>query len=254
MPKSRPLVGVSADRRELAPHMFHVAGEKYLVAVRDLAGATPVILPAFAPGDDLGELLDHLDGLLLTGSYSNVEPRHYGGAPSAPGTWHDPARDALTLPLIPAALAAGVPLLAICRGFQEMNVALGGSLHQAVHEVPGLADHREDKDQPLEVQYGPAHEVEVVAGGLLARLTGLERFAVNSLHTQGVDRLAQGVRIEARAPDGIIEGFVAESAPAFNLAVQWHPEWRAADNAVSRAIFGAFGAACAERARNRSQQ
>jgi putative glutamine amidotransferase len=205
-------------------------------------------------GEEALAYLERLDGLLFTGSYSNVEPARYDGPPSADGTWHDPARDAFSLTLIPAALERGLPLLAICRGFQEMNVALGGSLHQALHELDGAQDHREDSAQPLEAQYGPAHAVELTPDGLLARLTGTASIEVNSLHTQGVDRLAPGLQVEGRAPDGIVEAYRLPSAPGFNLAVQWHPEWRAADNPVSRAIFGAFGTACAQRARARSTQ
>ena len=125
-----------------------------------------------------------------------------------------------------------------------MNVALGGSLHQAVHQQPGLMDHREPDDAPLEDQYGPAHEVSVVPGGLLETVLGDSRFLVNSLHGQGVNRLAEGLRVEAIAPDGLIEAFSRPSAPAFNLCVQWHPEWQAADNPVSVKLFKAFGAAC----------
>lgn len=152
-----------------------------------------------------------------------------------------------------AALAGGVPLLCVCRGFQEMNVALGGSLWQHVEEVPGMRDHREDKSLPLEAQYGPAHEVALAPGGLLQRLAGgAERVAVNSLHGQGVKRLAPGLRVEARAPDGLIEAFVAEDAAAFALAVQWHPEWKVMDNDFSRALFAAFGDAARGRAARRA--
>lgn len=136
-----------------------------------------------------------------------------------------------------------MPLFAICRGFQEMNVALGGSLHQAVHKVAGFRDHRDDESQPLEVQYGPAHEVEVLPGGLLERVVGLPGFEVNSLHGQGVNRLARGLRVEARAPDGLVEAFSVDHAPGFTLGTQWHPEWQAAENDVSRRLFHAFGQA-----------
>lgn len=245
MPR-RPLIGVTADRKIIGQHAYHAASEKYLTALTDVAAATPVIIPALADRLALDALLDSLDGLLFTGSHSNVEPRHYDGPASAPGTAHDPARDALTLALIPAALRRGIPLLAICRGFQEFNVALGGSLHQCVHELPYMLDHREDDTQSLDVQYGPAHEVDLREGGLLERITGSRRIEVNSVHWQGIDRLAPGLRMEATAPDGLVEAFTAEQAPAFNLAVQWHPEWRAAENPVSVRLFQAFGEACRE--------
>lgn len=245
MRRSRPLIGVIADRRVIEPHPFHVVGEKYSRAIADAAGAYPVALPAFAGDFDVLEVLDRLDGLLLTGSASNVEPRLYNGAASAPGTLHDPARDTASLALIPAALRAGLPLLGICRGCQEMNVALGGTLHQAVHDLPGYDRHHEDPDAPLDVQYGPAHEVRFTPGGLLAKLTGLTRARVNSVHHQGIDQLAEGLAVEAVSPDGLIEAVLVRDAPAFALGVQWHPEWRATENEVSMAIFQAFGEASA---------
>ena len=231
----------------LGAHPFHVAGEKYLTAVLEAAEAVPLVIPALAGEFKLEELLERLDGLLLTGSPSNVEPHRYGGEPSAPGTWHDPERDEATLPLIPRAVAAGVPLLGICRGFQEMNVAFGGSLWQRLHEVPGNIDHRDDPKLPLEQQYAPVHEVLLEPGGVLRRLAGTDRIRVNSLHSQGVRELGQGLAIEARAPDGVVEAFRVQAARSFALAVQWHPEWRVSTNPFSRALFAEFGAACRAR-------
>ena len=229
-------------------HPFHMVGEKYARAVLDAAGAAPLLIPSLA--DELGfdELLQRLDGLLFTGSPSNVEPHLYEGAPSAPGTLHDPARDATTLPLIRKAVRAGVPVFGICRGFQEMNVAFGGTLHQKLHEVPGYLDHRDDGTQPLEVQYGPAHEVTLEPGGVLRSLAASDRIQVNSLHNQGIDRLGAELAVEARAPDGVIEAFRVRDAQRFALAVQWHPEWKVMSNPFSRALFAAFGQASRERA------
>jgi len=229
-------------------HPFHMVGEKYARAVLDASGAAPLLIPSLA--DELGfdELLQRLDGLLFTGSPSNVEPHLYEGAPSAPGTLHDPARDATTLPLIRKAVRAGVPVFGICRGFQEMNVAFGGTLHQKLHEVPGYLDHRDDGSQPLEVQYGPAHDVTLEPGGVLRSLAASERIQVNSLHNQGIDRLGAELAVEARAPDGVIEAFRVRDAQRFALAVQWHPEWKVMSNPFSRALFAAFGQASRERA------
>jgi len=225
-------------------HPFHVAGEKYLMAVLDAADAVPLIIPAIGREFRLEELLERLDGLLLTGSPSNVEPHRYGGDASRPGTWHDPDRDDVTLPLIPRAVAAGVPVLGICRGFQEINVAFGGTLWQHLHEVPGNLDHRDDPEQALDQQYGPAHEVVFEPDGLLRRLAGSERLQVNSLHGQGVRELGKDLAIEARAPDGVVEAFRVRTARNFAVAVQWHPEWRVGTNSFSRALFAEFGAAC----------
>jgi putative glutamine amidotransferase len=243
-----PLIGISADRRTFGNHYFHMAGEKYIEAIARGAQAVPVVVPALGAEIDLPSLLERFDGLLLTGSASNVEPHHYGGPASKPGTLHDPDRDATTLPLIPRAVAAGLPVLAICRGFQEMTVAYGGSLHQHLHEVPGHIDHRDDESQPLEVQYGPAHEVLLEPGGELQRIAGADRLTVNSLHWQGVEKLGQGLSVEARAPDGVIEAFSVAGSRGFSMGLQWHPEWQFAKDPFSRALFAAFGAAAAQRA------
>ncbi len=244
---AKPVIGVPADRRTIEPHPYHVGGEKYLQALIDGASALPVLIPVLAEHLDVEDILDSVDGILLTGSMTNVEPHRYGGEPSAPGTLHDPHRDALTLPLAERAIEKGIPLFAVCRGFQELNVVLGGTLHQKVHEVPGYHDHRENPDDPLDVQYGPSHSVTLVEGGLLCELAGTTSLTVNSLHSQGVARLAKGVTVEAIADDGLIEAFRVDGATAFALAVQWHPEWRITENEFSMAMFGAFGAACRER-------
>ena len=235
----------------LGLHPFHAVGEKYARALLDAADAVPLLIPALAAELDMDELVEGFDGIVFPGSPSNVEPRHYQGPPSAPGTLHDPARDATTLPLIRKAVAAGVPVLGICRGFQEMNVAFGGTLHQRLHEVPGHLDHRDDESQPLEVQYGPVHEVILESGGLLRTLAGTDRLRVNSLHTQGVDLLGPGLIVEARAPDGVVEAFRVCGARAFAVAVQWHPEWKVMENTFSRALFAAFGAASRKRAQSK---
>ena len=248
---ARPVVLIPACNRALGDHRYQAAGEKYVEAVR-LAGCQPLIVPTLilaAAADEIDALLDLADGVLLTGSASNVHPRHFSEDVHNLALPLDPARDAWTLPLIPRVLARGIPLLAICRGFQEVNVALGGSLHQAVQEVPGKMDHREAADAPLAVQYGPAHDVAVAPGGLLADvLAGLPDLAhlrVNSLHGQGVNRLAPGLRVEAAAPDGLVEAFTVAHAAGFNLSVQWHPEWQAASNPTSMRLFASFGQACA---------
>src|SRR6185437_255708 len=253
MASARPLIGIPADRRVVGLHPFHMAGEKYARAVLDAADALPLIIPSLAEELRLEDLLQRLDGILFTGSPSNVEPHHYAGAPSEPGTLHDPARDATTLPLIRKAVQAGVPVLGVCRGFQEMNVAFGGTLHQKVHQVPGYSDHRDDETQPLEVQYGPAHDVILEPGGLLRSMAAGDRIQVNSLHSQGIDRLGPNLSIEARAPDGLIEAFRVSNAPSFAVAVQWHPGWQAMSNPFSRALFAAFGSASRERAESRSK-
>lgn len=236
-------VGLVCDRGVHDDLPVHRAGDAYVAAVREGAGALPLLIPALDAPLAVAGLLAALDGFLFTGAVSNVDPARYGGpAPRDPALL-DPARDATALPLIAAAIAAGKPVLAICRGFQELNVALGGTLHQHVQEVPGRQDHRERPDLPVEGQFGPAHPIAIVPGSLLARITGLGEAVVNSLHHQGIDRLAPPLAADAHAPDGQVEAVSMPEAPGFVLGVQWHPEWRWAENPVSRAIFGAFGQA-----------
>ena len=248
----KPIIGIPADRRLLNSHWFHCVGEKYIDAVVLAADAVPVLVPALGERY-LGEWLAAFDGILFTGSPSNVEPHHYQGPKSDPGTWHDPERDATTLPMITNAVEGGLPILGICRGFQEINVALGGSLSQKLQEIPGNLDHREDKSLPMEAQYEPAHEIELVEGGLLHKIAGSRRIKVNSLHSQGVERLAPRLVAEATAEDGVIEAFRIDGARNFALAVQWHPEWKVMENPFSRALFAAFGEAGRDHASRRSR-
>jgi putative glutamine amidotransferase len=240
----KPIIGVPACRRMVDPHPFHMVGEKYLHALAEGSNGLPLIIPALGDSLQIDEILASVDGLLLTGSPSNLEPHHYDGEPSERGTLHDPNRDALTLPLAKRAFETGVPVLALCRGHQELNVVLGGTLHQKVHEVPGYNCHKENPDDPLDVQYGPSHSVNLVEGGLLHGLAGSTTVIVNSLHSQGVAKLANGVSVEAVSDDGLIEAFVVDSVPGFALSIQWHPEWQFAQNELSTAIFKAFGDAC----------
>jgi len=235
-------VGIVCDRRVVDGMALHTVNDEYVTALRDGAGALPLLIPSADAPLDIGAVLKAVDGLLFTGAPSNVAPRHYGQS-ARPGTELDEARDATTLPLLRAAIERGKPLLAICRGFQELNVALGGSLHQHLHELPGRLDHREPQDASRDAEYAPAHDVTIVPDGVLAKLSGLSRAKVNSLHHQGVDRLAPMLTVEAVASDGQIEAVSLPGAKAFLLGVQWHPEWDVARDSLSRAIFAGFGAA-----------
>ena len=237
-----PLVGIPSCLRTVKERACHGVNETYPNAVIDAAGCLPVLIPAVGSKVDVCALLDRLDGLLLTGSPSNVHPSHYGAEPSHPEILHDPERDATTLPLIREAVRRDLPILAICRGIQELNVALGGTLHQRVHEVPGRHNHRSRRDSS-DGPYGPAHRVTLTAGGLLASLAGAPEVKVNSLHSQGIDRPAVSLRIEAVAPDGQIEAVSLPEA-RFVVGVQWHPEYEALGNPFSSALFSAFAEAC----------
>ncbi len=250
----RAMVGISCCNKPFGIFATpnHAASDSYVRVTLGPVGGVPVLLPA--AGEALvPDILPRLDGLILTGSRSNVHPDHYDGPAHAAGTPEDPQRDATTLPLIRAAIAAGVPLLAICRGFQELNVALGGSLDQRIQDLPGRIDHSTPSDQRLGgVRTGKAHAVRVAMDGMLARIwngAGLpwqpEAVKVNSLHNQGVKRLAPRLRAEAWAPDGTIEAVHVPDAPGFVLGIQWHPEYDWETDPLSRAIFEAFGEAAA---------
>lgn len=240
----QPVVLVTACSTRTGSHPYHTVQFKYVDAVAQAAHCAPLILPALGNATDLDAVLGAAHGVMLTGSPSNVDPSFYGQELRNPALPSDPARDATTLPLVRAVVERGIPLLAVCRGFQEVNVALGGTLHQAVQDVPGYMDHREDPAAPLDEQYGPAHQLELPAGGLLARIMEASRITVNSLHGQGLDRLAPSLVPEAYAEDGLVEAFSCPTAKGFVLGVQWHPEWRAMENADSRRLFAAFGDAC----------
>lgn len=244
----KPLVGISCCTKQFGVFGMpnHAASDTYVRATDLVIGGVPVLLPANGPAADIETLLDRLDGIILTGSRSNVQPTLYNGPPHAEGTPEDPARDGLTLPLIRAAVARGVPLLAICRGFQELNVALGGSLHQRLQDLPGRIDHSTPMQPSARVRQGKAHGLRVTQGGWLHRLAGASEIAVNSLHNQGIDQLAPGLVVEGVAPDGTIEAVrvvASQAGPAVGYAVgvQWHPEYDWQTDAVSRAIFEQFG-------------
>jgi putative glutamine amidotransferase len=251
MPDATPLIAVSACLKSVGGHPTHTVGEKYLTAISVGAGGTPVIVPALGHALDIKQLLRRVDGLVLTGSLSNVHPIRYGAEAHAAAEPYDEARDATTLPLITEALEIGVPLLAICRGFQELNVALGGTLHAEVHAVSGRDDHRAPQIEDLDHRYGPRHPVRFVAGGIFERIAGQSEVWVNSLHRQGIDRLAPGLIAEGHAPDGTVEAVRAEDQSIFALGVQWHPEYKAAANPFSMKLYGAFGDEARKRAASR---
>jgi putative glutamine amidotransferase len=245
--RMKPLVGISCCTKLFG--MFgmpnHAASDTYVQATHAVVGAVPVLLPANGDACDLRALLARLDGIILTGSRSNVQPSLYGGPAHAEGTPEDAMRDAVTLPLIRAAVANGVPVLAICRGFQEMNVAFDGTLHQRLQDLPGRLDHSTPLQINPKVRHGKAHSVRIVPGSWLYRIAGAREIAVNSLHNQGVDRLAPGLVAEAHAPDGTIEAVRVVTVPGFAVGVQWHPEYDFDTDAVSRRLFEAFGEAVA---------
>lgn len=240
---TKPLVGISCCRKQFGVYgsLNHAASDTYVRATDQVVAAVPVLIPADGEAASIPDLVCHLDGVILTGSRSNVQPRLYGGPPAAAGTPEDEARDAVTLPLIRYAIAVGVPLLAICRGLQELNVALGGTLHQRLQDLPQHIDHSTPMQPFSRLRTAKAHMIRVVPGSLLHRLAEASEIAVNSLHNQGIDRLAPGLVVEGTAPDGTIEAVRAVAAPGFVLGIQWHPEYDFERNALSRRIFATFG-------------
>jgi putative glutamine amidotransferase len=241
-----PLILVSADRREFDGYIWHASVETYLKAAA-MVGA-PMILPALGDALDLESILERVDGVLVTGSRSNVHPSRYGVEPGERYEPYDLARDETTFRLIPLALDMGVPLFAICRGFQELNVALGGSLVTEAQERPGSLDHRAPLGLPNDERFGLKHDVTFESDSHLSKLLGAGCIRVNSVHRQVIDRLAPRLIVEARAPDGTIEAARVGGARNFAYGVQWHPEYWAGSDAPSTALFRAFGAAARERA------
>jgi putative glutamine amidotransferase len=238
-----PVVGILCSRLPGGFGFEQQVPDTYVLAVRDAVGALPLLLPSLDPPTATADVLNACDGILLPGAVSNVAPHRYGAAPAGGTMLRDEPRDGIALPLVRAAIEAGRPLLGICRGLQEMNVALGGTLLQEVHRTPGRLDHRERRNVSLDEEFAPAHAVTVAEGGRLSRMLPARTFAVNSLHGQGVDSLAPGLFAEAHAPDGQVEAVSLPEAKGFVLGVQWHPEWKWRENPVSCAIFAAFAAA-----------
>ena len=241
----KPLIGISCCTKQFGVFGMpnHAASDTYVRATDEVIGGVPVLLPANGPTADIETLLERLDGIVLTGSRSNVQPTLYDGPPHAEGTHEDPNRDGITLPLIRAAVARGVPLLAICRGFQELNVALGGSLHQRIQDLPDRMDHSTPMQPSARLRQSKAHSIRVTPGGWLHRLAGATRIAVNSLHNQGINKLAPGLVAEGTAPDGLIEAVRVAASQGYAVGVQWHPEYDWQTDTLSRAIFEQFGAA-----------
>ena len=245
----KPLVGISCCTKLFGAFGMpnHAASDTYVRAVDEAVGAVPVLMPANGDTADIDSLLARLDGIILTGSRSNVLPSLYGGPDHADGTPEDAKRDAVTLPLIREAVARGVPVLAVCRGLQELNVALGGTLHQRLQDLPDRLDHSTPMHADPRVRTGKAHTVRLVTGSWLHRLAGEPELAVNSLHNQGIDRLAPGLVAEAVAPDGTVEAVRCVTGAGFAAGVQWHPEYDFNTDRVSWGIFASFGAVLRER-------
>lgn len=247
MPK--PVIGIISNA-----HLLHdqypvqAVGISNIEAVADLTGAIPLLVPALPKVGAIADLIEACDGFVFTGGRPNVHPSHYGHEATEKHGAFDPDRDAVTLPLIRECVARGVPLFGICRGFQEINVAFGGTLHPEIREIPGRMNHRMPPDGTIEEKFGHRHVVSLSDGGQFHRLLGSREVMVNSLHGQGILDRGSRIVIEGYAPDATPEAIVVDAAPGFAMAVQWHPEWNAINDPVSRPLFQAFGAAVSARA------
>ena len=241
-----PLVGIPTSYIKDDERGMHRTGGNYAEAVRGVSDCAPVLIPALGDDHCFDSLIERLDGLFLTGGAPNVEPHHYGGKPSRKGTLHDPKRDATAMPLIRKAIEGGIPVFAVCLGIQELNVALGGTLHQLVHELPGKNEHRMDRTLPPGERQKLRHPIFITPGGILHKLTGSKsEEMVNSLHAQAIDRPADCLMVEAVSDDDVIEAVSMPDAPGYVLGVQWHPEGRETlKTELSDALFRAFGDAC----------
>ena len=246
-----PIVGVSCNLRVDGRFRLHSSNEGSIAAVVEAAGAAPLLIPALGERVRADAVLDAVDGIMLTGGVSNIEPHHYGQEPAPGEDVRDPDRDVLAFALVRGAVCKGVPLLGVCRGIQEMNVALGGTLHQRLHEVPGRRDHRRDREIPFEDSIAPRDQLALTPGGLLSAWLGEEQAIVNSLHGQGIDQVAPALAVEAVADDGTIEAVRVREASTFAIGVQWHVEIGALEQPLNRAILKAFGAAVRCRAKRR---
>lgn len=249
---SQPLVAVSTDVKQFENYTWHAVPRQYIEAAIAGAGVFPVLVPSFGDRLDLDELLDRVDGVMLTGSKSNVDPSLYGGDAGEANGPYDPDRDATTLPLIRRAIERGVPLLAICRGIQELNVALGGSLATEIHEQDGIMDHRAPVSDIQDERFAIRQPVSIKAGSCLAGVFGAGDIMVNSVHRQAIDRLGGKLQVEAVAPDGTVEAVSVKDSRAFAVGVQWHPEYWVNSDDASLKIFRAFGDAVRAHARARS--
>ncbi|MEI8029119.1 MAG: gamma-glutamyl-gamma-aminobutyrate hydrolase family protein [Comamonadaceae bacterium] len=243
----RPVVLMSMGAQQRKGHDYQVMTVKYIRPLVELAGCVPLLVPTCFGIDNLRQYLSMVDGVYLTGAGTNVDPALYRQDNLTPDKELDQGRDQFDQPLILAALEMGLPFFGICRGLQELNVALGGDMHQKLHAIPAMIDHREDYMATVPEQYADVHSVNLVPNTWFAELMGKTEIAVNSLHGQGIKTLGKDLAALAYAPDGLIEAVHLPNLAQFTLGVQWHPEWQAAQNPFSVRMFQAFGQACRAR-------
>jgi len=256
-PQKLPVIGIPTSVIDLPDSKFkaHINGHRYITALLKHSKCIAFQIPSLGKDYNYSDLINHFDGILLTGGRANIEPHYYGGNPFPDGEVVDPERDSTVLQLIPVCIKLGIPLFGICRGLQEINVAMGGSLHYRIHELPGRSDHRMPKGNNIDDQeiYALRHSITLTKNGFFNRLVGKSELYVNSLHGQGIDRLGKDLTIEAVSDDNIIEGISIKNHPNFGMAVQWHTEYQPEkdDHRLSRRLYEAFGHAARQRMLNR---
>ena len=251
---SRPVVGIIGNQSLLNDtYRVHAGGTMNSEAVAGVAKCMPLLIPADPHLVSVEELMERCDGFLFTGGRPNVHPSEYGEEETEAHGAFDRCRDAITLPLIRACVDSGQPFLGICRGFQEVNVAMGGTLYPEIRDLPGRMNHRMPPDGTVEEKFALRHKVTFTPGGIFARLMGAAEVMTNSLHGQGINRPGGRIVIDGLAPDGTPEAIYVQGAPGFTLSVQWHPEWNAAADPVSRPLFQAFGDAVRDCAVRRAE-
>jgi len=238
---TKPIVAVPADIRTFDGATWHAVQHQYVRAALNAAGVMAFIIPAFEEGYGTDAILDRVDGVLVSGSASNVHPSYYGATATDADGPFDIARDATTLPLIRRTIDRAIPLLAICRGIQELNVAMGGTLASEIQDQPGIWDHRTPAEVDRDGKYAIRQSVFVKEGSCIAGIVGPGEIRVNSLHRQAIAKTAPRLQVEAVAEDGTIEAVSVIDAPAFAVGVQWHPEYWAETDKPSNQIFSAFG-------------
>ena len=240
----RPVVGIISNHLLIdEQYPVHTSGTMNGHAIANISRCIPLIVPSDPAQVTVEELMANCDGFLFTGGRPNVHPDEYGEqATEAHGTF-DRNRDAVALSLIRRCVEVGQPILGICRGFQEVAVAMGCSLHPEIRDLPGRMNHRMPPDGTLEEKFELRHKVKLSEGGPFHKVFGSTEVMTNSLHGQGIKVASDQVVVDGRAPDGTIEAIYVRDAPGFTLSVQWHPEWDAANDPVSRPLFQAFGEA-----------
>ena len=248
----KPIIGIPVNHTPATENTsaLFMTAEKYARVSMEISDTSPILIPAFGKETDFETILNTIDGLLLTGGRANIEPHHYGGEEFPADEIIDPQRDATVLPLIRGCIENEIPVFGICRGIQEINVAMGGSLHYRVHLLPGKNDHRMRRDTEIQAErFALRHEIALTAGGYLHKLLGKKTTKVNSLHAQSINQIATGFSLEALSPDGVIEAINLPTAKRFTVGVQWHAEWRAAEHSLASKLFAAFGAAAHDHAK-----